>query len=187
MPSDWSPLWLSLRYAGVSTLLATLAALPLVWLMTRRDFRGRELLRASASLPLLLPPAVLLYYLLAATGRWELDFSWHRAVAVSAVSSAPLLLLMMRNSLDDVDPSFENAARGLGAGEWRTFWRITIPLAWRPLCAAVLACFMRAFVDFCATAMLATSNGLAWLWPLAAAGLAGIYVGNRIGRGQVRA
>ena len=82
MPLDWSPLWLSLRYAGLATLLATLLALPLAWLLAHRRFPGCELLDAAANLPLVFPPAVLAYYLLAALGRWPLKFNWHAAVGV---------------------------------------------------------------------------------------------------------
>ena len=93
---DWSPLWLSLRYAGWATLLAMLVALPLAWLLARRRFPGSELLDAVATLPLLLPPAVLVYYLLVALGRWPLHFSWHTAVGLSAIYTLPLMLRMIR-------------------------------------------------------------------------------------------
>src|ERR1019366_487653 len=161
MPLDWSPLWLSLRYAGLATLFAILVALPLAWLLARRPFPGCELLDAAATLPLVLPPAVLVYYLLAALGRWPLHFSWHAAVALSAIYTLPLLLRMTRAGLAAVDHRFENAARGLGAGEWRPFSRVTLPLAWRALLGAVLAGFVRAFADFGATAVVANdaNNG----------------------------
>jgi molybdate transport system permease protein len=187
MPPDGSPFWLSLRYAGLATLLSLLAAAPLAWLLARRRFPGCELLDAAANLPLILPPAVLVYYLLAALGRWKLDFSWHAAVGVSAIYTLPLLLRMTRAGLAAVDHSFENAARGLGAGEWRIFWRVTLPLAWRALAGAVLAGFVRAFADFGATAMVASNAGTGWLLPIAAAALAVLYVGNRLRSGQVLA
>jgi len=187
MPLDWSPLWLSLRYAGLATLLSILFALPLAWLLAHRRFLGSELLDAAANLPLVLPPAVLAYYLLAAQRRWPLDFSWHAAVALSAIYTLPLLLRMTRAGLEAVDHSFENAARILGAGEWRTFWRVTLPLAWRALVAAILAGFVRAFADFGATAIVASNAGTGWLLPIAAAALAALYIGNRVRHGQVPA
>jgi molybdate transport system permease protein len=140
-----------------------------------------------ANLPLLAPPAVLVYYLVAGLGRWPLHFSWPAAVGVSAIYTLPLLLRMMRAALAAVDHSVENAARGLGAGEWRTFRLIALPLAWRALGGAVLAGFARAFVDFGATAVVAGSGGLAWFLPIAAVGLASLYIGNRLRRGQVLA
>jgi len=188
---DWSPLWLSLRYAGWATLLAMLVALPLAWLLARRRFPGSELLDAVATLPLLLPPAVLVYYLLAVLGRWPLHFSWHTAVGLSAIYTLPLMLRMIRAALAAVDHSFENAARGLGAGEWRTFWLVTLPIAWRALFAAVVTGFVRAFADFGATALLASDAGNArtgWLLlPIAAVALAALYFLNRMRRGQVLA
>jgi molybdate transport system permease protein len=192
MPLDWSPLWLALRYAGVATLLAILAGLPLAWLLAHHRFPGCEMLDAVASLPLVLPPAVLVYYLLASSGHWPRHFSWHVAVAISAIYTLPLLLRMTRAGLAALDPSFENAARGLGAGELRIFWAVTLPLTWRALFAALLAAFARAFADFGATALLASDSSggdtLAWLiLPIAAIALAALYVGNRVHSGQVPA
>lgn len=185
MPLDWSPLWLSLRYAGLATLLATMLAVPLAWLLAHRRFPGCELLDAAANLPLLAPPAVLAYYLLATLGRWRLVFHWHAAVAVSAIYTLPLVLRMSRAGLEAVDHGFENAARSLGAGEWRIFWRVTVPLAWRALLAAGLAGFARAFVDFGATVVVAATGNF-WIVALAAAtALAALYAGNRLGRARV--
>jgi|HubBroStandDraft_1064217.scaffolds.fasta_scaffold00819_8 molybdate transport system permease protein len=192
MPPDWSPLWLSLRYAGLATLLAILVALPLGWLLERRRFTGSNLLNAAVNLPLVLPPAVLVYYLLARLGLWPLHFNWHTATGVSAIYTLPLLLRLTWPGLAAVDHSFENAARGLGAGEWRIFWRITLPLAWRALFGAVLAGFARAFVDFFATALVAANTaygaGSVWLILLvAAASMAALYVGSWVWRGQAPA
>ncbi len=185
MPLDWSPLWLSLRYAGEATLLALLVGLPMAWLLTHRHFPGSEILEAIADLPFLLPPAVLVYYLLAASGIWKLRFSWDAAVAVSAVYTLPVVLRVMRTGLAAVDRSFQNAARGLGAGEWRTFWRITAPLAWPRLLEAVLLGFLRAFADFGVTMVVARNAGrVIWL-PLAA--LATLEIARRVLRRRVTA
>jgi molybdate transport system permease protein len=184
MPLDW--LGLALRYAGSATVLAALMGLPLAWLRSHRRFPGRELLDAVANLPFLLPPAVLVYYLLSALGIWKLHFSWDAAVAVSAVYTLPVLLHMMRASLESLDPSFENAARGLGAGEWRVFCRVTLPLAWRALLRAMLAGFLRAFADFAATLMVARNATPAFLMlPLAAVATLGIAL--RVWRPRVPA
>jgi molybdate transport system permease protein len=184
MPLDWSPLWLSLRYAGLATLPATLAALPLAWLFTHRRGPGSEL-PAAADLPLFLPPAVLVYYLLAASGIWNLHFSWDRAVGVSAVCTLPVLLGRMGAGLAAVDRNFEQAARVLGAGEWRTFWRVAFPLAWRALGGAVLAGFLRAFADFALTLIVAGHGGKVFWLPLA--GVAVLDIARRMRRGRVAA
>src|ERR1035441_878827 len=110
------------------------------------------------------------------------------ASQLRAIITLPLLLRMIRAGLAGVDHSFENAARGLGAGEWRTFWLVTLPLAWRALLAAVLAGFVRAFADFGATVIVRSSAGAGWLLlPIAAVALAALYFGNRLRRGQVLA
>lgn len=187
MPLDWSPLWLSLQYAGLATLLAILVGLPLAWLLTHRRFPGYELLDTAANLPLVLPPAVLVYYLLAAVGRWPLQFSWRAAVAISGIYTLPLLVRWSRAGFEAVSPGFENAARSLGAGEWRVFWRVTVPLGARALMAAILAGFARAFVDFGATAMVA-KGGTGWLLlPICAVAVSAFYFGSRVPRGQVAA
>jgi len=185
MPLDWSPLWLSLRYAAMATLFALLPAIPLAWLLQRRRFPGCHLVDAAANLPLVMPPAVLVYYLIAAQGRWPLVFTWRAAVALSAIYTLPLLLRGVRAGLAGVDDSFENAARGLGAGEWRTFWRITMPLCWRATLAAVLAGFVRALADFGATAIIAAGAGAIWLLPIAAVAWAALYAGSRLSRARV--
>ena len=155
MPSDWSSLWLSLRYAGLASGLSLLVALPLAWLLAHRRFRGAAIVEAAAGLPLVLPPAVLVYYLLAQLGRWPLRFSWRAAVGVSAVYTVPLLLRLFRSAFAAVDRSFEKIASSLGAGEWRIFWRVTAPLAWRAFIGAILIAFVRALVDFGVTALVA--------------------------------
>ncbi|MGO4880046.1 MAG: molybdate ABC transporter permease subunit [Bryobacteraceae bacterium] len=174
MPLDWSPLWLSLRYAGLATAFAALVALPLAWLLTHRHFPAREMLAAFADLPLLLPPAVLVYYLLSELRRWPLRFSWRAAIVVSAIYTLPVLLRMMRAGLEAPGPGFENAARSLGAGEWRVFLRVTLPLAWRALLTAILVGFVRAFVDFGATLIVARGAATGLSPPFAALATLGI-------------
>ena len=184
MPFDWSPLWLSLRYAGLATLCSVPLGVLLAWLLAHRHFAGSELLDAAANLPLVLPPAVLVYYSLAGLGRWPLVFNWDAAVIVSTIYTLPLLMRISRAGFEAVDHSFENAARSLGASEWRMFWRITAPLAWRALLAAILAGFARSLADFGITAIVATRA--AWLGLLiGVVGLAALYFGNRLRRGRV--
>lgn len=168
MAIDWFPLWLSLRVAAVSTLIAFAGGVALAYLLANRAFRGRDVLDAVVSLPLVLPPTVLGYYLLILLGRdaWlgriyeqvtggPLVFTWQGAVIAALVHSAPLLVKTARAALESVDHSYERAARTLGASEWRLFWRVTLPLAWRSILAGVALCFARSLGDFGATLMVA--------------------------------
>ncbi len=164
---DWFPLWLSLRVASLATLLVLLAGIPLAWLLARHNFPGKELLAALASLPLVLPPTVLGYYLLVALGNqspvgrwlaqmgWPLVFTWRGAAIAASVAAFPLLLQTARAGFESVDPRLEAVARTLGRSNFYIFWRVTLPLAWPGLLAGVALTFARALGDFGATLMVA--------------------------------
>lgn len=165
---DWFPLWLSLRVAAISTALALLAGLGLAWILANRTFRGREALDAAITLPLVLPPTVLGYYLLIVLGhaspigqlyQWifgiPLVFTWQAAVVASLFHSTPLLVKSARAAFESVDRSYERAARNLGATELRLFWRVTLPLARRSILAAGALAFARSLGDFGVTLMIA--------------------------------
>src|SRR5581483_12380920 len=167
-PIDWFPLWLSLRVAAISTALALVMGVALGWLLARRRFFGRELLDAVVTLPLVLPPTVLGYYLLVLLGRASpigrlyevvfggpLVFTWQAAVVASLFHSAPLLVKSARAAFESVDRSYERAARNLGASELRLFWRVTLPLARRSILAAGALAFARSLGDFGVTLMIA--------------------------------
>ncbi|MFB3829513.1 MAG: molybdate ABC transporter permease subunit [Bryobacteraceae bacterium] len=165
---DWFPLWLSLRVAGLATAVSLIAGLWIAWLLANRRFRGRELLDAVVTLPLVLPPTVLGYYLLVTLGRMSplgrvyesifgqpLVFTWQAAVVASTVHALPLLVKTARAALESVDRSYEKAARNLGASEWRVFWRVSLPLARRAVLASAVLAFARSLGDFGATLMVA--------------------------------
>jgi len=168
MSIDWFPLWLSLRVAVLSTLIGLVLGLALAYLLANREFRGKEALDAALTLPLVLPPTVLGYYLLVLVGRdtmlgkayeWlfgqPLVFTWQAAVVAAILHSAPLLVKSARAALESVDHSYEKAARTLGADEWRVFAKVTLPLAQRGILAATALAFARSLGDFGVTIMLA--------------------------------
>lgn len=168
MPVDWFPLWLSLEVATAATLISVALGLAIAWLLANRDFPGKNLIDAIAMLPLALPPTVLGYYLLVVIGRsswigraWEaitgspLVFTWRAAVIASTLHAIPLLIKSSRAALESVDLACERAARSLGASEWRLFWRVSLPLARRPIAAATVLAFARSLGDFGATLMIA--------------------------------
>src|SRR5579864_2700653 len=168
MGIDWFPLWLSLRVAAISTALALAIGLWLAWVLANRVFRGREVIDAAVTLPLVLPPTVLGYYLLVVLGRhspvgqlyeWmfgaPLVFSWQAAVVAALFHSLPLLVKSARAAFESVDRSYERAARNLGASELRLFLRVTLPLARRSILAAAALAFARSLGDFGVTLMIA--------------------------------
>ncbi|HEY2842547.1 MAG TPA: molybdate ABC transporter permease subunit [Bryobacteraceae bacterium] len=168
MQMDWFPLWLSLRVAFVSTAVALGIGLALAYVLANWEFRGKEVLDAAVTLPLVLPPTVLGYYLLvllagnSPLGKlWEsifgspLVFTWKAAVVAALLHSLPLLVKSARAALETVDRRLERVARNLGASEWKLFWRVTLPLARRSILAAVALAFARSLGDFGVTLMVA--------------------------------
>ncbi len=131
-------------------------------------FWGRNLLETLVTLPIVLPPTVLGYYLLVLLGRASplgqayeavfgqpLVFTWQAAVVAACFHSIPLLVRAARAAFDSVDHTLENAARSLGASEWRVFWRVSVPLARRSIIAATIFAFARSLGDFGVTIMIA--------------------------------
>lgn len=165
---DWFPLTLSLRVALIATAFVVIFGVALGWLLARRRFFGRELLDAAVTLPLVLPPTVLGYYLLillghrspighaieAITGH-SLVFTWEGAVVAAAIGALPLMVKTSRAAIAAVDSNLEDAARTLGESELKVFWRVTMPLASRGIIAAAMLAFARALGDFGATLMVA--------------------------------
>jgi len=167
---DWSALWLSLKVAGWATAINLVLGVAFGALLARRRFPGRELLDTVFTLPLVLPPTVLGYYLLVLVGRngplgaWLQDsfginlvFTWQAAVIAAAVASFPLVFKPARAAFEGVDRQLEQAARTLGVSEVALFFRVSLPLAWRGILAGLLLAFARAMGEFGATIMVAGS------------------------------
>lgn len=165
--SLWDPLRLSLQIAGLATLFSLLAGVAAARLLARRHGPLPALLDALCSLPLVLPPTVLGYYLILLLGRqgWagsrlaelgiNMIFSWQGAVVAATVVVFPLIYKSARAALEAVDINLEHAARTLGASEWRIFMVISLPLAWRGLMAGAMLAFARGMGEFGATLMIA--------------------------------
>lgn len=165
---DWSPLGLSLWVATVSTVVALLVGVPCAFVLARKRVWGHRFLEALVMLPLVLPPTVLGYYLLAVLGRGTilgrayeratgspLTFTVEAAVLAGVVHALPLTVRTVRAALDAVDPTLEFAARALGATEWRVATTITLPLARRGVAAAAALSFARALGEFGVTLVIA--------------------------------
>jgi len=162
------PLLLTLKVAGFATLLALLTGGLCGFLLARYSFWGRDVLDAICTLPMVMPPTVLGYYLIVVIGRrgwiggWlyenlgvNLMFSWEGAVLASAVVAFPLVFKSARAAFEGVDTQLENAARTLGSSELRVFTRVTLPVAWRGILAGTMLAFARGMGEFGATLMVA--------------------------------
>ena len=170
MQNPWIPLLLTLKVAGWSTALNLLFGVGTGFVLARCRFPGRALLDAMLTLPMVMPPTVLGYYLLVVIGSqgplgaWlkqqfgiNLIFTWQAAVIAATMVSFPLVFKAARAAFETVDPQLEQAARVLGIGEIGVFFRVSLPLAWRGILAGLLLAFARATGEFGATLMVAGS------------------------------
>jgi molybdate transport system permease protein len=166
--TDWFPLWLSVRVALTATLVAGTLGVALAYLLAKARFRGRGLIEAVVTLPIVLPPTVLGFYLLTTLGvnspigrAWEdlfgqpLVFTQTAAVIAASVSALPFVVRTARSAIETVDPRVEAAARVAGLPEWRVGAFVTLPMARKGLGAGIALGFARALGDFGATVMVA--------------------------------
>ncbi|MDQ3574310.1 MAG: ABC transporter permease [Actinomycetota bacterium] len=181
--TPWSDAWrllvapelrTTLRLSLVCSLGATALSLvlggPLAWVQARVAYRGRAVVRALTTLPMVLPPVVGGVALLLAFGRrglagqWlerslgvSLPFTTAGAILAEAFVAMPFFVVTMEAGLRSVDRRLEEAARTLGAGRWTVFRRVTLPLVRPSLVAGAVLCWTRALGEFGATITFAGS------------------------------
>ncbi|MGB0903344.1 MAG: molybdate ABC transporter permease subunit [Mangrovicoccus sp.] len=169
-PAETQALILSLRASSLAVLWSLPLAIAIGWLLARRQFPGHDLLNAVVHLPLVLPPVVMGYLLLISLGRhgpigmllndWfgiRLAFSTTGVVVACAVVSFPLMVRAIRQAAEAADHRLEAAARSLGAGEFRVFFTITLPLMAPGILTGITLAFARAVGEFGATITFATN------------------------------
>jgi molybdate transport system permease protein len=152
----------SLRTSALAQALVVALGTPTAYLLATRRFRGRNVLLTVVELPLVLPPAVAGIGLFAAFGRTGLlstsiPFTQFAVVLAIAFVSAPFFVRTAVASFEALDPTLIAAARTLGAGPWRVFARVALPLAAGGLGAGLALSFARGLGEFGATIMFAGS------------------------------
>ena len=162
-PEALTALRLSFVISLTATALALLLGVPLAWIYARVPFRGRDLIRALTTLPMILPPVVGGVALLFAFGRRglfgqaldaigiRLPFTTFGAILAATFVAMPLLVLTVEAGLRSMDRRYEDAARTLGAGRWIVFRRVTLPLIAPSVFAGAVLCWARALGEFGAT------------------------------------
>ena len=165
----WVPLLLSLKVAGWATFFAAILGIAGAYALSRWKSSWCNVVDSILTLPMVLPPTVVGYYLLVLLGRrgvvgqwlaqWniELVFTWQGAVVAATVVAFPMVLKAARAAFEDVDQRLVNASKILGVSDTATFFRVTLPLAMRGIMAGVLLAFARALGEFGATLMIAGS------------------------------
>jgi molybdate transport system permease protein len=163
---NWEALGLSLQVTAVATTVILVVGLALGLLLARTNFKGKIFLDTLITLPLVLPPSVVGYFLLVSIGnsnpiiRWldlQILFTWPSAVIASSIVGMPLMVQSTRAALLGVNTNLENAARTLGSTEIGVFFRVTLPLAKRGIIAGLILGAARALGEFGATLMVAGS------------------------------
>lgn len=157
----------TVEMAALATALILVPGVAAAFLLARYRGPGKGALETALSLPLVLPPTVVGFFLLELLGRnrpvggWlaergiEIVFTWKAVVLATAVMAFPLLVRSARTAFEEVDPRLVGLARTLGAGPVAAFFRVALPLAWRGVLAGVVLAFSRALGEFGATILVA--------------------------------
>lgn len=161
---ELNAIYLSLKVATIAILFALPVAIFIAWILSRKQFWGKQLLNGIVHLPLVLPPVVIGYLLLimmakrGAIGQylWEwfgfsFSFSWRGAVLASAVMAFPLMVRSIKQAFDAIDPKLEQAARTLGASPLKVFFTLNLPLSFSGIIAGAVLGFARSLGEFGAT------------------------------------
>ena len=159
---------LSLECATMATAVSFVLGVPLAWVLARVPFRGRSLVRAALTVPLVLPPVVGGVALLLALGRfgvigqyldrwfgYDLPFTTTAVVVAETFVAMPFLIVTVEGALRSADHGLEEAAATLGASRAAVFWRVTLPLIRPSLLAGSVLCWARALGEFGATVTFA--------------------------------
>lgn len=163
---ELSPLIISLKTAFAATVITFFIGIGLAFLVIRmKHFQG--IADAIITLPMVLPPTVVGFFLLLFLGKRStigqfllqfdvsLVFTWQAAVISAIVVSLPLMYRTARGAFEQLDKNILDAARTLGVSEWRIFWHILLPNSWHGILAGLVLSFTRALGEFGATIMFA--------------------------------
>ena len=161
---ELNAIYLSLKVATIAILFVLPVAIFIAWILSRKQFWGKQLLNSIVHLPLVLPPVVIGYLLLIVMAKrgaigqylWEwfgfsFSFSWRGAVLASAVMAFPLMVRSIKQAFDAIDPKLEQAARILGASPLKVFFTLNLPLSFSGIIAGAVLGFARSLGEFGAT------------------------------------
>jgi molybdate transport system permease protein len=163
MHALWHPLLQSLRIALLATFGAGAVAIPLAYFLARRQFPGKAAIETLLTLPLVLPPTVVGYFLLVLFGHegwlskpfhFSIIWTWYGAAIAAGVVAFPLLFMPTRASFEGVDRELEDTCQLMGANRLQVFWHVSLPLAARGIASGFLLAFARALGEFGATVMV---------------------------------
>lgn len=159
---------LSLQVATVATIMVAIVGLFVAYFLATRNFAGKEIIEIIFTLPLVLPPTVIGYYLIIILGRngflgsliyqytgWSIMFTWYAAVLASFIVSLPLMIKSSQAAIESVDKTMINSSYMLGYSQFETYLKVVFPLARKGIMAGIVLSFARAIGEFGATLMIA--------------------------------
>lgn len=165
---EWQPIILSIKVAFFSLIFVSFFGVFFAYVMQRFEFFGKAAVEAFFALPLVLPPVVTGFLLLVLIGKQgpvgnfftgvfhtQIIFTPYAAILAGTVVAFPLMYQSTKAAFQNIDRSLEDAARTLGASEWRVFFTVTLPLAKTGLISGMVLSFARALGEFGATIMVA--------------------------------
>ncbi|MBD2185667.1 molybdate ABC transporter permease subunit [Planktothrix sp. FACHB-1355] len=167
MTADLSPLWISLKTAGLATIAIFFTGIAAAYWMLGYRGRWKSVIEGIFVSPLILPPTVVGFILLLLFGKngplghltaqfdFTVVFSWYAAVITATVVGFPLMYKTALGAFEQVDRSLLQVAQTLGASKARIFWRVLLPLSVPGILAGTMLGFARALGEFGATLMLA--------------------------------
>lgn len=163
-PVEISALWLSVQVGLWCVITLLVPGIACGWLLARKQFPGKSLLEAMVHLPMVLPPVVtgcLLLLLLGKNGvlgkwlyevfGWQLAFTWKGAALASTVMAFPLMVRSVKIAVEMIDRNMEEVSQTLGAGPFRCFLTVTLPLAIPGILTGAALAFARSLGEFGAT------------------------------------
>lgn len=165
---NWQPVILSMQISVVALIIVSILGTATAYAMRRLHTPGKAVLEALFTLPLVLPPVVTGFVLLLLIGRQgplgqflasnfalQIIFTPYAAILAGVVVSFPLMYQSAKAAFASIDNHLEDAARTLGASEWRVLFTVTLPLAWPGLVSGMVLSFARTLGEFGATIMIA--------------------------------
>ncbi|WP_300697129.1 molybdate ABC transporter permease subunit, partial [uncultured Clostridium sp.] len=164
---DFSPLWISIKTAFIATIITSIIGIFISYKMANYRGRGKGFIDGILTLPLILPPTVIGFFLLLICGKngfigrifmsfdKNIIFSWSATVIAATVVAFPMMYRTCRSAFEQIDKNMILAARTLGLSEIKIFFKIAIPLAWPGIIGGLVLSFSRALGEFGATLMIA--------------------------------
>ena len=167
MNAGLTPLWISLRTSLLATFITFFLGIGSAYLVANYKGKWRGLIDSLFTLPLVLPPTVLGFFLLLLFGKngpmgkllalmdTSIIFTWSATVIAAVVVAFPMMYRSARSAFEQIDNNLISAAKTLGLSNWKIFYKIAIPLAWPGIIGGVVLSFARALGEFGATLMIA--------------------------------